>query len=431
MHPLRETRLSLPRPLTQKQLADFAGVSASTIERAERGEPIRVDCIQRICEALDKKPKELGLLSTESEEKQNSTEASQDRVNTQKVSRREAMKIGAVVGTTLLTTPQELLNPEPWERFARALKKPRSIDQATLEHLEILAKDSWQLIPDVTGIISRDLLKDVIERFQYVTELLEGSLPTPIHRQLCSIGGELALVAGKMFSAMQDYESAQAYYQVAIDAAQEANNHALRAVGLGRFSFIPTYNGEVQHALPFVLEARHLAAHNATPTTRAWLAAVEAEIRANKGEQDACFKALELAELVTSSTQPEDDPYMTTFTPSLLAGYKGVCYLRLHQPQAAQAALQEALLHANTSSRCYVLTDLAAAFAEQKEIEEACKRAGQALAITTSATPMDVLQRIGSFRGQLEPWQDVQAVKDLDKHIRFAWRKTRELVTAF
>src|SRR5436305_4805008 len=61
VHPLRLARMNLPRPLTQKQLADFAEVSVSTVERAERGEPVSIDSIQRICEYLGKDARELGL----------------------------------------------------------------------------------------------------------------------------------------------------------------------------------------------------------------------------------------------------------------------------------------------------------------------------------------------------------------------------------
>src|SRR5215469_8743911 len=50
---------------TQQHLADFAGVSLSTVERAEKGESIRVDCIQRLCECLAKTSEELGLLKIE------------------------------------------------------------------------------------------------------------------------------------------------------------------------------------------------------------------------------------------------------------------------------------------------------------------------------------------------------------------------------
>ena len=57
---LRTERLR--RGWTQQQLADFAGISLSTVERAEKGESIRVDCIQRLCECLSKTSEELGLL---------------------------------------------------------------------------------------------------------------------------------------------------------------------------------------------------------------------------------------------------------------------------------------------------------------------------------------------------------------------------------
>src|SRR5579864_906477 len=60
---LRTERLR--RGWTQRQLADFAAISLSTVERAERGEAIRVDCIQRLCECLSKTSEELGLLKIE------------------------------------------------------------------------------------------------------------------------------------------------------------------------------------------------------------------------------------------------------------------------------------------------------------------------------------------------------------------------------
>jgi DNA-binding XRE family transcriptional regulator len=65
-HPLREARLKLG--YTQQMLADFALVSLSTIERAERGERIRVTSMHLICQCFSERfqrpvtPDELGLL---------------------------------------------------------------------------------------------------------------------------------------------------------------------------------------------------------------------------------------------------------------------------------------------------------------------------------------------------------------------------------
>src|SRR5215469_1665773 len=89
-------------------------------------------------------------------------------------SRRKAIAQIIKTAGIAAVAPQILANPEPWERFAKALKRPSSLDTVTLMHLETLAKDNWRLIPDVTGIVSRDLLKSVIEHFQYVTRLLES-----------------------------------------------------------------------------------------------------------------------------------------------------------------------------------------------------------------------------------------------------------------
>lgn len=49
---LRAARLQ--KGWNQQQLADFAGISLSTIERAERGEPIRADNMERLCICLQK-----------------------------------------------------------------------------------------------------------------------------------------------------------------------------------------------------------------------------------------------------------------------------------------------------------------------------------------------------------------------------------------
>jgi tetratricopeptide (TPR) repeat protein len=61
------------------------------------------------------------------------------------MNRREAMKkIGAVVGTTLFATPDELLNPQPWEQVPAAFAKLPPVD--TLSHLEKLTEACWYLM---------------------------------------------------------------------------------------------------------------------------------------------------------------------------------------------------------------------------------------------------------------------------------------------
>src|SRR5216684_2576475 len=154
-HPLRVARLSLSRPLTQQQLADFAEVSISTIERAERGDPIRVDCQQRICAYLNKTPQELGLqMIGKRREKRDSSKISytddqetvsaHDLESRDDVNRRQALQKIVTTGT-LLTTPHELFTPQPWERLSNALTEPAHFDESTLNQFDKLTEVCWHL----------------------------------------------------------------------------------------------------------------------------------------------------------------------------------------------------------------------------------------------------------------------------------------------
>src|SRR6266699_5062067 len=161
---------------------------------------------------------------------------------------------------------------------------------------------------------------------------------------------------------------------------------------------------QADRALPLIQEARRLAAHSGTTTIRTWLAAVEAELQPNLKDYTACFRALDDAEHVPQQYLLSEDPYMTTFSPSLFAGYKGVCHMQFGEPEAAYKVLSEALTHLSIPSisrRCYILTDLASACIQRKEIGEACAYAHQALTLTAQAKSPALWQRINDIRQQL------------------------------
>ena len=159
-------------------------------------------------------------------------------------------------------------------------------------------------------------------------------------------------------------------------------------MGLASLAIRLTHLEQADKALPLIQEARRLATQSGTITIRTWLAAVEAEIQANLKDYTACFRALDDAENVPQEYLLSEDPYMTTFSPSLFAGYKGVCHMQFGEPDTAYKVLSEALTHLSMPSisrRCYILTDLASACIQRKEIGEACAYAHQALTFTAQA----------------------------------------------
>ena len=111
---------------------------------------------------------------------------------------------------------------------------------------------------------------------------------------------------------------------------------------------------------------------------------------------------------------------MTGFNLSRMVGYTGACYVYLHRPNDALAALQEALELLDSQAirrKSTLLATMAMAHVQQKEIEEACRLAHQALLITRQTRSIRVLTRIRRLKETLEPWKTIPLVKDLGEHI--------------
>jgi transcriptional regulator with XRE-family HTH domain len=334
------------------------------------------------------------------------------------LSRRAALiNILKAAGIAVAAAP--LLEAEPWERLERALKKPSSIDTATLDHLALLAEQTWQFIPEVAGAVSRHSLNYVLEHLHTVTDLLEGSHPTPVYRQLCCIAAELALVAGVILAAMKNYPSARHYYDVSTHAARESGAPALEAIGLARKSFTLTYSDQVEQALPLVQEAFRLSPPDSTE--RYWIAAILAEVHANMGQANASFRALKQAKPITNYVRPED-PYRTAFDRFLLAGYESVCLLRLKRPDEAQAILRETLEHPTLPSvyiKSNMLTDLASIHLQQGDISGSFTYAAEALQITALTKSPSMFQYLVDFRHQLKSGQGTVEVRQFDEQLQF------------
>ncbi len=439
MHPLRATRLNLSRPLTQQQLADFTELSLATIQRAERGISIGIDAQQRLCDYFNKTAQELGLLCHEgSIETQDSSNAlsihnrqDSDSVSTAKsevsMNRRDFTHGALRAASVTLFAPDDL-KIELLNRFFRALAKPSTLDERTLNYLEKRTENYWQDHYNA-ALVSYDLLSYVQEHFKKVTELLEISPFSAIRIRLCSIAGESALLIGTLLFDLGFYAQARDYYTSAIIAAQEATHYTLQAIAWGWMSLTWTYSRNTQEALTCAQEARRLSTWSTSITVRAWLAAVEAETQANVQNRDACLKALDEAEIIESQRQPEQDHYLTSFDRLQLAGYKGVCFLQLSHPEntqrvslltSAQRTLNQALTETEPvifRLRPTLLSDLAGVFIQQGEISEACNHAIQALTTDPVKSQM-VVQRVVTLRSQLEPWKRTPYVKNLDEHIR-------------
>lgn len=440
------TRLQHERKLhgwSQEYVAEKVGTTAKNISRWERGDNKPVPYYQeKLARLFGKNAEELGFLSDiqsgssdiiqdeeinhsiASEKPEQNTESNLEDMNP---GRRKATKlIAAATGSALL--PQlNLLNQDALDQLSAIMKKSSSIDARAVNSLGAITGSHWELV--YGGVPKRDLIFGVQGHFQSIIHFLQSSPLPSIEQQLCSIASQQAQIMNEIYFDMHDFQKAAIYSKFSIDSAQKANNSALYAVALARMSFLYTYNHQFKEALSFLQVARRYAEQSTDITICCWIAAIEAEVQANIFAHhndiqalNASLEALDHAERIVE--QAGDDTFWTKFSPASLAGYKGICFKQLQKPEEAQIVILDAL---NTITKdipggqATMLTDLAAAYAQQGEIEEACNRASQALSIINDQTQsVNALQRVIDFRANLERWASTSHIRNLDEQIAMA-----------
>ena len=309
---------------------------------------------------------------------------------------------------------------EPWDRLSHALRHPSRVDRATVSSLASL---TVMLESRESQENPRALLGPVEGHLGNVATLLAGS--PSLRPQLCSIAGETAALAGWLAFDIEDRPAAAGYFRVGIEAAKEANDRALGAYLVGSSCVQPAYR-ERPYARLRRLEGRTFgfARSDASPSTQAWLATLEAEAHALAGDTSKCLRVFDEAEAAMSRAGGEDEssrPRLAFFDPDRLAGERGVALARLGQPDAAQDVLASALASLDPSvvkTRPRLLAALATAHVQQGDVDRACELGAEALGIAAQQEVQPNLQDVRKLRLDLEPWRNSQAVKDLDEQLR-------------
>jgi tetratricopeptide (TPR) repeat protein len=141
-----------------------------------------------------------------------------------------------------------------------------------------------------------------------------------------------------------------------------------------------------------------------------------------RGDASGALDALESSQAAIEATEDADHvrPIVSFFDHARLAGEQGLCYVRLRRFDDAKAAFENGLarLDASAKIRPRLLTGRATVHVRQREIEQACRTAGEAWRIATRTRTSLSLQQVHDVRRQLERWQDSRAVRELDELLR-------------
>ena len=315
---------------------------------------------------------------------------------------------------------------EPWERLDRALTTRGQVDAATVDHLERVTLALESLEP--TAISSRVLLGPATGHLDAVTTLLQASASESVRRRLCSIAGEAAGLVGWLRWNLADPEAATECFRAGLRAAQEADDRQLGAYLVGALACRLPRERDATESLR-LLTGRKLGyvQAEASPATRAWLAAKEADAWASLGHETDCLRALDRAADIVECLEDDERgrPRFTAVDQAWLAGERGASLAKLGHLEEAQAVLRPVLVTLGPTSerdRLWLLTALAAAHADADDLDEACRLARSALAGAARLHLTPVIHLVRNIREGLEPHCRHHAVQELDEHLRAAGR---------
>jgi transcriptional regulator with XRE-family HTH domain len=357
------------------------GVDATMVSRWERGtRRPRPRYVRLLCRLFELPAEQLGVVDDDAVD--TVPARSRDALEDDDVQRRDFIhRLAALLGTAAVPVPApDHAGAEPWERLARALRQPGQVGDETVHHLEGVTITLQRLGP--ARVSSRAMLGPVTNHLNAITLLLQGSLPPSRRARLCSLAAETAGIAGWLRWNVDDAAGAAWYFGTALDAAREGGDRALAAYLAGSAACQPPYRETPRRRLDLL---RDIGWSDATPATRAWLAAKEADAHALLGNADGCLRALDRADRALDGPARAGEaprPRTDAIDRIWLDGERGASLARLGRTAEARQILRavlDRLGEEKERDRLWLGTALASTYAQDGEPEEACRVAGAVL----------------------------------------------------
>jgi len=310
-----------------------------------------------------------------------------------------------------------------WDRLGALLQGSSAADDPLVDGLEAITTRCALQIE--TAVPSR-LLPAVESHLGLMTGALRASQPGPRRRRLLSLAGETSVLAGWLSYLRENRGDARRSWAYALELARESGDARLMAITLAMqrvlHSTIPNGGryGSPARALAFLDQAETRLGRASSPHARVMILAKRAEEHAAAGDAAAAWRDLDLAEDLVERLPFRDDGLFAHWDAARIAGYRGSCAMALGRPREAVAVLETALAATSPALRgqhCAVTTDLAAAYAEQGEVERSCRLLTASLDAAQRSGLEELVLRIVGARRHLGRWQESAHVRQLDERL--------------
>lgn len=309
-----------------------------------------------------------------------------------------------------------LINPDEQARVAKVLNNPRRIDATTIDHFETIL---WRCkrLDDKLGPHG---VLDIVLIQRQLLHTLRADCPDALRPRLLSALSYASWSAGWYSFDQNDFDRAAYYYEDARVLAHEAGNIELGALVLSNLSHLATWQGRARIGIDHAVASSQWANHTSDMRLRAHCAAKAAKAYAADGQRAACLTALDEAETALGKIDDQAPGYIYIYGEGLHISNCGECHLGLGDARRAVDYAQRSLAALNPSlTRIVALTsvDLARAYAQSHEIEEAARLLGDAGEIAARNSSIRLIKVLKQGRTDLQPWADATAVRELDDRL--------------
>jgi transcriptional regulator with XRE-family HTH domain len=407
---------------SQEALAEKLGVDRTTVGRWERGESDPHPYIRpRLRRVMNAAADEIEiLLASDAHDEPNPRVAPavacgpvpgpDPMGELDDMYRRELLRLLSV-GGVLIALPRNPAATEP-EQIAPA-GDPADIGQHVLLNAHL-----WQVFALAKS--KRLVYPLVRDQLSLLVDQMNRPCSPQARQQLCVLACDLFQLAGEIFFDSNRYTDAAYCYTLAANAGREARSYDRWACALTRQAFISMYDRQFPDATAILSAAARVAQRGDSQLpTRHWVAVVQAQADAGRGDLEACQRALDTAERVTGLDGSASPGGWLRFDGSRLAEERGTCYLSLGRADIAETALTEALRHAvSLRRRGSLLADLAILGVQRHDLDRLLRYGEDAIDLAGQTQSSGYVGRkLQALNAQLQPFQADHRIAQLSDRI--------------
>lgn len=295
-----------------------------------------------------------------------------------------------------------------------ATRSGRQIGASTVADLAARVH-GLRLADDV--VYGRDLIGPALRELESAVTLYRQTTHTEtVGRELLSVIGELAQIAGWVASDAGEHAEAERIYRLGLSAAQTAQDRTLAGQLLGSLAYQVANVGDAREAVRMAVAAASTAGPDAPPRARALFLDRVAWAHAKAGDaQPAMWALAEAHDALTSGHGADEPTYTYWVTTEELEVMDARVFTELRRPLRAVPLLSRVLERYDASHArelALYLSWLAVALADANEPEESAAVATRMLSLRESGSERTA-DRARVVLARLEPFRDVPEVRDL------------------